>query len=188
MKHADRRVRVCRRKQPGHVTCQVERRGVAALRVSAVDVLWRAELLHSGQAALLGSIQQGGVAPQQVLDVRVSVFDHVQRNVAVSVLLGRVGSVLNRPITTILIILIILLITDRKLMNGGGSHLEQQLADLILALRRSLVKRREFPQIGHVDRRSVSDQQLRHLVVTVGAGVVEGDQTAAGAETPVRVM
>lgn len=77
------------------LTCQVKRCGVASLRVSAVDVLWRAELLDSGQAALLGSVQQGGVAPQQVLDVRVSVFDHVQRHVAVTVLLGRVGSVLN---------------------------------------------------------------------------------------------
>ena len=74
----------------------MQRSGVASLRVSAVDVLWRAELLDPGQAALLGGVQQGGVAPQQVLDVRVSIFDHVQRHVAVAVLLGGVGSVLNR--------------------------------------------------------------------------------------------
>lgn len=80
------------------ITCQVQRCGVASLRVSAVDVLWRAELLDSGQAALLGSVQQGGVAPQQVLDVRVAVFDHIQRHVAVSILLRRVGAVLNKRV------------------------------------------------------------------------------------------
>lgn len=82
--------------QQVQITCQVQRRGVASLRVSAVDVFRGAEFLHSGQAALLGSVQQGGVAPQQVLDVCVSIFDHVERHVAVTVLLGRVGSVLNK--------------------------------------------------------------------------------------------
>lgn len=80
------------------ITCEVERRGVASLCVSAVDVLWGAELLHSGQAALLGSVQQGGVTPQQVLNVCVSIFDHVQRHVAVAVLLGWVGAVLNKRV------------------------------------------------------------------------------------------
>ncbi len=76
------------------ITCEVQRRGVASLRVSAVDVFWGAEFLNSGEAALLGSVQQGSVAPQQVLDVRVSIFDHVQRHVAVSVLLGWISAVL----------------------------------------------------------------------------------------------
>lgn len=78
------------------ITCKVERCGVASLCVSAVNVLRGAEFLDSGQAALLSSIQQGGITPQQVLDVCVSIFHHVQRHVAVTVLLGWVGSMLNR--------------------------------------------------------------------------------------------
>ena len=61
------------------------------------------------------------------------------------------------------------------------THLEQQLADLILPFGCGLVQRSELPQVGHVDGRSVSDQQLSHLVVTVGAGVVQGNQAAGGA-------
>lgn len=37
----------------------------------------------------------------------------------------------------------------------------------------------ELPQVGHVNRGAVSDQQLGHLVVSVGTGVMEGDQPAA---------
>lgn len=40
------------------------------------------------------------------------------------------------------------------------------------------MERRELPQVGHVDRGAVSDQQLCHLVVTVRAGVVKGNQAA----------
>lgn len=58
-------------------------------------------------------------------------------------------------------------------------HLEQQLADLIFAFGRGFVKRRELPQVGHVDRRAVPHQQLGHFVVTVGAGVMERNQTPA---------
>lgn len=76
------------------LTCQVQRGGVTTLRVAAVDVVGAAELLHAGQAALLGCVQQGGVPAQQVLDVRVSVFDQVQGRVPVPVLLGGVGAVL----------------------------------------------------------------------------------------------
>lgn len=76
------------------VTCEVQRGGVASLRVAAVNVVWAAQLLHPGQAALLGCVQQGGVAAQQVLDVGVPVFDQVQRRVPISVLLGGVGAVL----------------------------------------------------------------------------------------------
>lgn len=61
-------------------------------------------------------------------------------------------------------------------------HFEQQFADLIFALGCGLVQRRELPQVGHVHRSSVSDQQLSHLVVTVGARVVERNQTAGGAK------
>jgi len=78
------------------ITCQVEWCGVAPLCVSAVNILWRAKFLDSCEAALLGSIQEGGITPQQVLDVCVSIFNHVQWYVAVTVLLGWVGSVLNR--------------------------------------------------------------------------------------------
>ncbi len=87
-----------RQKQLVLITCEVERCGVAALCVSAVDILWGAEFLDSGQAALLGSVQQGSITPQQVLDVCVSIFHHVQRHVAVTVLLGWVGSVLNKRV------------------------------------------------------------------------------------------
>lgn len=59
------------------------------------------------------------------------------------------------------------------------SNLEQQFADLVFALGSSFMQRRELPQVGHVDRGSVSDQQLSHLVVTVRTGVMQGDQTAA---------
>lgn len=76
----------------------MQRRGVASLRVSAVDVFWGTQLLNPGQAALLCRIQQGSVAPQQVLDVRVSFFDHVQRYVAITVFLGGVGAVLNNQV------------------------------------------------------------------------------------------
>lgn len=79
-------------------TCEVKRCGVAPLCVSAVDILRGAELLDPGQAALLGSIQQSGIAPQQVLDVRVPIFHHVQRHVAITVLLAWVGSMLNRKV------------------------------------------------------------------------------------------
>lgn len=85
-----------RSKQLALITCEVEWCGVAPLCVSAVDILWGAQLLDSGQAALLGSVQQGSITPQQVLDVCVSIFHHVQWHVAVSVLLGWVGSVLNK--------------------------------------------------------------------------------------------
>lgn len=83
-------------KQLLSITCKVEWCGVAALGISAVDVLWGTEFLDPGQAALLSSVQQGSITPQQVLDVCVSVFHHVQRHVAVTVLLGRVCSMLNR--------------------------------------------------------------------------------------------
>lgn len=59
------------------------------------------------------------------------------------------------------------------------SNLEQQFADLVFALGSSFMQRRELPQVGHIDRGSVSDQQLGHLVVTVRTGVMQGDQTAA---------
>lgn len=73
-------------------------------------------------------------------------------------------------------------------MHGVGrklkrrSNLEQQLADLIFALGSGFMERRELPQVGHVDRGPVSDQQLGHLVVTVRTGVMEGNQAAARGE------
>lgn len=55
-------------------------------------------------------------------------------------------------------------------------YFEQQFADLIFSFGCSLVERSELPQVGHVDRSSVSDQQLSHFIVTVGACVVKGNQ------------
>ncbi len=73
-------------------------------------------------------------------------------------------------------------------MTIMAPHFEQQFADLIFALGCSLVKRGEFPQVGHIDRSSVSDQQLSHFIVTVGACVVEGNQTAGGGKTQVKIF
>lgn len=60
--------------------------------------------------------------------------------------------------------------------ENAGANLEQQFADLVFALGSGFVERRELPQVGHVDRGAVSDQQLGHLVVTVRTGVMEGNQ------------
>lgn len=70
--------------------------------------------------------------------------------------------------------------------NAVEADLEEQFADLVFALGGSFVQRRKLPQVGHVNRGAVSDQQLGHLVVAVGAGVVEGHQTAAQRDTPLR--
>lgn len=59
-----------------------------------------------------------------------------------------------------------------------GANLEQQFADLVFALGGGFVERCELPQVGHVDRGAVSDQQLGHLVVTVRTGVMEGNQAS----------
>ncbi len=67
---------------------------MSPLCVSAVDVVSRTELLHSGQAAFLGGVQQGGVTSQQILDVRVSVLHQIQRGVTIPVLPRRVSAVL----------------------------------------------------------------------------------------------
>lgn len=79
-----------------HVTCEVQRGRVASLRVPAVDVVRATQLLHSGQAALLGCVQQRSVSSQEVLDVSVPVLHQVQRRIPISVLLGGVRSVLRR--------------------------------------------------------------------------------------------
>lgn len=127
----------------------MQRRGVASLRVSAVDVLWGTQLLNPGQAALLCRIQQGSVAPQQVLDVRVSIFDHVQGYVAITVFLGRVGAVLNNQVLreTPGAVVDGTLTTNTRVMR---THLQQQLTDLIFAFGCSLMKWRELPQVGHI--------------------------------------
>lgn len=82
-------------------TGQVQRCGVSAVCVSTVDVVVCAQFLHSGQAALLCRVQQGGVTLQQVLDVRVGVLHQIQRSVAVPVLLGWISTMLeagNNPV------------------------------------------------------------------------------------------
>ncbi len=62
--------------------------------------------------------------------------------------------------------------------GNAGPNLKQQFADFVFALCSSFVQRRELPQVSHVDRGSVSDQQLGHLVVTIRAGVMERNQTS----------
>ena len=63
------------------------------LRVSAVDILRREELLHAPQVPLLGGVEEGRVAPEQIEDVLVALLDEVHGGVAVAVLLGRVRAV-----------------------------------------------------------------------------------------------
>ncbi len=41
-----------------------------------------------------------------------------------------------------------------------------------------LVERRELPEVHGIDVGAVVDEQLRHLEVSVGAGVVQGHQAA----------
>ncbi len=41
-----------------------------------------------------------------------------------------------------------------------------------------LVKRSELPEVHGIDVGAVVDEQLRHLKVSVGAGVVQGHQAA----------
>lgn len=82
-------------KQLVPITCKVEWRGVAALSVSTVDVLWGAKFLDTSQATFFGSIQQGSITPQKVLDVSVSILHHVEWHVAITVLLGGVCPMLN---------------------------------------------------------------------------------------------
>ena len=53
---------------------------------------------------------------------------------------------------------------------------KQEAHNLVLSLRSRLMKRSELPEVGYVDRGSVLDQELCHLVVAVGAGIVEGHQ------------
>lgn len=67
------------------------------------------------------------------------------------------------------------------------SNLEQQFADLVFALSGGFMERRELPQVGHVDRGSVPDQQLGHLVVTVRTGVMEGNQTTVDGKSTHRI-
>lgn len=62
--------------------------------VSTVNVVLSTEFLHSSQAAFLGGVQQGGVTPQEVLDVRVGIFHQIQRGVTVPVFPGWVGAML----------------------------------------------------------------------------------------------
>ena len=62
--------------------------------VSTVDVVGAAEFVNAGQTALLSGVQQGGVAPQQVLDVPLPILHQVQGGVPIPVLLGGVRSVL----------------------------------------------------------------------------------------------
>ena len=76
----------------------MQRGGIASLRIPAVDVVGAAQLLHPGQAAFLGSIQQRRISSQQVLDISVPILYQVQRRVPVSVLLGGVRPVLEMEI------------------------------------------------------------------------------------------
>lgn len=46
---------------------QMQGSRVSALLVPAIDVVWRAELLDTGQAAFLGRVQKRYVTTQQIL-------------------------------------------------------------------------------------------------------------------------
>lgn len=72
---------------------------------------------------------------------------------------------------------------EEESWNAVEADLEEQFADLVFALGGSFMQRRELPQVGHVDGGAVSDQQLGHLVVAVGAGVVERHQPPAQRDT-----
>lgn len=72
----------------------MQRCGVSPLCVPTVDVVSSAEFLHSSQTAFLGGIQQGGVTPQEVLNICVTVFHQIQRCVTVPVLPGWVSAML----------------------------------------------------------------------------------------------
>lgn len=72
---------------------------------------------------------------------------------------------------------------EEESWNAVEADLEEQFADLVFALGGSFMQRRKLPQVGHVNRGAVSDQQLGHLVVAVGAGVMEGHQTTAHRDT-----
>ena len=79
-------------------TCQVERRAVSALRVSAVDIVSREQPLQPRQVALLGGIQECRVAEEEVGHLLVRFLHQVQRCVAVPVLLTSVRAVLQRVV------------------------------------------------------------------------------------------
>ena len=55
---------------------------------------------------------------------------------------------------------------------------KQEAHDLVLSLCGCLVQRSELPEVGHIDRGTVLDEELCHLIVAVGAGIVEGHQAA----------
>lgn len=57
-------------------------------------------------------------------------------------------------------------------------HLQKKFADLILALGGSFMERSEFPEIYHVHIAHVLDQLLSYLIVAVGTGVVQGNQSS----------
>ena len=57
-------------------------------------------------------------------------------------------------------------------------HLQKKFADLVLALGSSFVERSEFPEIYHIHVAHVLDQLLGHLIVAVGTGIVQGNQSS----------
>lgn len=57
-------------------------------------------------------------------------------------------------------------------------YLQQEFADVVFALGGSFMQGCELPEVGHVDHSAVMDQQLCHLQVTVGTGVMKRNQTS----------
>lgn len=78
----------------GVQTCQVERGGVSAMLVPAVDVLRSQEFLDSVQVTLLGSIKKGSLSPEQVNQITILVLDYLQRCQVVLVLTIWVSTIL----------------------------------------------------------------------------------------------
>ena len=52
------------------------------------------------------------------------------------------------------------------------AHLEQQFTNLVLPLSGSLMEGGKLPQIHHIHVAHVLHQQLCHLIVAVGTGIV----------------
>lgn len=65
----------------------------------------------------------------------------------------------------------------RSVCSCMRQYLEKQFADLVFALSRGFMQRGELPQIGNVDGSAVPHQELRDLVMSIRAGIMQRHQT-----------
>ena len=152
-------------------TCQMEEGGVAALFVSAVDIFCGEQLLHAVEVAFLGRVEQSCVSSEQVRQVAVLLLDQVKRREVVPVATVDVRSTLHwrrvRGYERVV-----------EYMYFGctfHAHLQQQSADLVLALGSGFVERSELPQVHYIHSGHALHQLLCHFVVPVGARIVQGN-------------